>query len=153
MMTETNKSKNLLFIHSILDDAGLSPNEFRLICHFSRRGVCYSTLAKMSEITDMSVRTLQKTLKFLVEEGLVIKETIPGRPDIYRLPEPDTLAAKLKSGNYQERKKSNEKRSKSKQQAEDASNDVTDEASSVIEALDPSVFGNEGVNQYDSTYN
>ncbi|WP_414553325.1 helix-turn-helix domain-containing protein [Anabaena sp. CCY 0017] len=117
-MAEANKPKNLLFIHSILDDAGLSPAEFRLICHIARRGVCYSTLAKIAEVTDMSVRTIQKTLKSLVEQGLVLKETKPGRPDIYRLPEPGTLSQKLKSRNSQESKKSKEKGSTSEQQEE-----------------------------------
>jgi DNA-binding MarR family transcriptional regulator len=104
MATETEKSKNLLFVRSVIDDAGLTPNEFRLICHFARRGTCYSSLAKIADVTEMSVRTVQKTLKFLVEEGLVLKEVHPGRQDIYRLPDPATLEKKLESGKLQERK-------------------------------------------------
>ncbi len=123
-MAKVYKSKNLVFIHSIFDDAGLSPAEFRLICHIARRGVCYSTLAKIAEVTDMSVRTIQKTLKSLVEEGLVLKEVKPGRPDIYHLPEPDTLSEKLKSRNSEERKKSNDKERTLEQQEENTlSND------------------------------
>lgn len=122
MIAETEKSKNLLFVRSVIDDAGLTPNEFRLICHFARRGTCYSSLAKIAYVTEMSVRTVQKTLKFLVEEGLVLKEAHPGRQDIYRLPEPATLAKKLQSGKLQERKilKNKEfEQKKSKQKLED----------------------------------
>ncbi|WP_088241377.1 helix-turn-helix domain-containing protein [Calothrix rhizosoleniae] len=110
MTTETEKPKNLLFVRSVIDDAGLTPNEFRLMCHFARRGTCYSSLATIGYVTEMSVRTVQKTLKFLVEEELVLKEPHPGRQDIYRLPDPGTLTKKLQSGRLKERKEESKKK-------------------------------------------
>jgi hypothetical protein len=123
MTTETEKSKNLLFVHSVVDDAGLTPNEFRLICHFARRGTCYSSLAKTAYVTEMSVRTVQKTLKFLVEEGLVLKEARPGRQDIYRLPDPATLEKRLKSGKLRERKELKKKEFEQNQKKHKLEND------------------------------
>ncbi len=110
MTTETEKVKNLLFVRSVIDDAGLTPNEFRLMCHFARRGTCYSSLATIAYVTEMSVRTVQKTLKFLVEEGLVLKEPHPGRQDTYRLPEPAILTERLQSGKLKERKAESRKK-------------------------------------------
>lgn len=130
MTTETEKSKNLLFVRSVIDDAGLTPNEFRLICHFARRGICYSSLATIAYVTEMSVRTVQKTLKFLVEEGLVLKEANPGSQDVYRLPDPATLTKKLQSGKLQERKEMQKKKfeqKKSKKKLEDEKSVSKDE--------------------------
>jgi DNA-binding transcriptional regulator GbsR (MarR family) len=130
MTIETEKTKNLLFVRSVIDDAGLTPNEFRLMCHFARRGTCYSSLATIGYVTEMSVRTVQKTLKFLVEEGLVLKEPHPGRQDTYRLPEPAILEEKLQSGKVKERKEESKKKfkqKKSKQKPEEDKSDLKDE--------------------------
>ncbi|AFZ22482.1 hypothetical protein Cylst_0105 [Cylindrospermum stagnale PCC 7417] len=138
MMTE-NKKTNLLFVHSSVDDAGLTPNEFRLICHFARRGVCFSRLAKIADTTEMSVRTIQKTLKFLVEEGLVLKENNPGRPDTYRLPDHETFRKRLQSGKLRERKELKEKQNKSKEEVK-SSDDTNDSASKCEDSAEEPKF-------------
>lgn len=121
MMTQTKQPKNLLFIHSILDEGGLTPNEFRLICHISRRGECYASLATIAEVTRISVRTIQKTLKSLVEKGLVLKDTKPGRTDIYRLPDHESLVEKLRAAKLLEQKKTKDKKHDSEPQKESSS--------------------------------
>ncbi|WDD30213.1 helix-turn-helix domain-containing protein (plasmid) [Nostoc sp. UHCC 0926] len=146
MTTEIDKPKNLLFIHSSVDDAGLTPNEFRLICHFARRGVCYSSLEKMAYVTELSVRTIQKTLKFLVEGGLVIKKPKPGHPDIYHLPDFETFAKRLDSGKLKERKemkkKEYEEKEKKRKLNKEASTGLMDTPQSVKteEEVDTSPF-------------
>lgn len=107
MTYPNDKQKNLIFLHSSLDELGLDPYEFRLLCHISRRGLCYASLNTTAEICNMSVRKAQSALKFLVKEGLVMKETRRGRSDIYSLPNPNDLADRIKliSKQLGERKK------------------------------------------------
>jgi sugar-specific transcriptional regulator TrmB len=128
MTTETEKPKALLFINSVVDDAGLTPNEFRLLCHIARRGKCFSKLSVISMVTDMSVRTVQNTLKFLVNEGLVLKEAHPGRPDVYQLPEPAVLSEKLQSGKLKERKELKKQERQAKEKLRKQKKDESPEA-------------------------
>jgi hypothetical protein len=63
------KVGSYLFVHSSIDDAGLSPLEFRLLGHLSRRagrdGQITSSVANMAEVTGVSPGTLKKALKGL----------------------------------------------------------------------------------------
>ena len=63
-----------IFVNNLLDDFGLSPHEFRVLGHVSRRGNCYDSLANGAEICKMSTRKYQLSLKVLVEKKLLIKD-------------------------------------------------------------------------------
>jgi len=84
-MAEKRRSKNLLFVHSALDEAGLDVYEFRVLGHISRRGSCFASLATTAEICGISVRKAQYTLKSLLNRKLIQKTARPGRTDVYKL--------------------------------------------------------------------
>ena len=76
------------FIHSALDDYGLSPAEFRVYGHISRRagsGVAFAAVASMARVCQLHPQTVRKALKLLVKRGLISRETRPGMTPFYRL--------------------------------------------------------------------
>jgi hypothetical protein len=67
---------DFLFVHSSVDDAGLSPIEFRILCHISRRqgqnGQAWpslETIARVCKIKD--IRTVRKALRQLEQKGVI----------------------------------------------------------------------------------
>jgi hypothetical protein len=84
-MVVKRHSKNLLFVHSALDEAGLDVYEFRVLCHISRRGSCFASLDTTSKLCKISVRKAQYTLKSLLNKGFILKTPRPGRTDVYKL--------------------------------------------------------------------
>lgn len=79
-----------VFIHSELDDLGLTPFEFRAYAHLARRvndkgGKYYESLEEGARICQMNVKTYRTALAGLVERGLVSREERPGQTSIYRL--------------------------------------------------------------------
>ena len=69
---------NESFIHASLDDAGLSPVEFRVFAHVLRRagrdGLCFAGAASMAKSCRVNVKTLRKTLRALAGYGMVSRE-------------------------------------------------------------------------------
>jgi DNA-binding MarR family transcriptional regulator len=82
---EGKRIKNLIFVHSILDEAGLNVYQFRVLAHVARRGQCFASLETTAKICQMSIRKAQYTLKELEQMGLVVKQIRKGRTDIYHL--------------------------------------------------------------------
>ena len=69
-------SKPLIFLHSKLDDAGLTANEFRVLAHLSRRagsnGICKPGLRSISEKCRINKGTAQGAIKSLQEKRFII---------------------------------------------------------------------------------
>lgn len=96
--TESGKRKSELdprpplpMVHSILDDYGLDPYEFRIYSHIVRRtggklnGECFTKLNTMATTCKMSVRKAQISLAVLCEANFIEKLPRKGRTDIYKL--------------------------------------------------------------------
>lgn len=80
-----------VFIHSELDDFGLSPIEFRVYCRIARRagrGECIESIANMAQGCKVSEASIKRALKLLHDHKLVIREPRPGYTTIYRLTDP-----------------------------------------------------------------
>jgi DNA-binding MarR family transcriptional regulator len=80
----------LIFIHSELDDFGLSPWQFRVYARIARRASagkteCYESIKNIADGCQMSESKVKSSLDFLLECGLVIKESHPGHPSTYKL--------------------------------------------------------------------
>lgn len=73
------------FIHSALDDAGLSASEFRVFCHVARRGECFSSVETISRICRLDDQTVRDVLKRLVEKKFLIREMRSGTSNLYRV--------------------------------------------------------------------
>ena len=70
------------FIPSHLDDAGLSPAEFRVYCHLVRNankeGIAWSPYRRMIEITRLSKSTIRRCIETLKEDHKLIRKV--GKP-------------------------------------------------------------------------
>jgi len=78
-------AKNVIFVHSALDDAGLSPSEFRVFAHVSRRGKCWAAVKTIAEHCRIHPDTARKCLKSLVERNFLLRETRRAKPTIYEV--------------------------------------------------------------------
>ena len=63
--------KYFFVLPNIYDDAELSPNEFRLLAHYVRRGRCFESVRKTAECCRMSKTTVIKARQSLHEQGLI----------------------------------------------------------------------------------
>lgn len=79
-----------VFIHSELDDLGLTPFEFRAYAHLARRvndrsGTYWESVEEGARVCRMNVKTYRAALAGLVDHGLVSREDRPGQTSVYRL--------------------------------------------------------------------
>jgi hypothetical protein len=76
------------FIHSALDEAGLSPAEFRVFCHVSRRagenGRCYAAIESFADVCRLSLPTVRKALRSLSAQGFISQTRRDGQTTIYK---------------------------------------------------------------------
>lgn len=79
------------FIHSALDDAGLTPNQFRLYCHAVRRaggtsGTFWESIQNSAALCKIHVKTARKAVAVLLDLNLIqLAEHRNGRPKVYRI--------------------------------------------------------------------
>lgn len=93
MNTATFRHKHelpVVFVHSVLDELGLSAAEFRLYCHLARRAdnstrVAYAAHDSMASVCRLDIKTVRRALQALVERGMITVERRPGYPNCYRL--------------------------------------------------------------------
>jgi DNA-binding MarR family transcriptional regulator len=84
---------NVVFIHSTLDDLGLSPARFRVYCHLARRantgtageGGAWPAVSEMARVCRLHPQTVRKALRWLAEHQLLTRQRRPGRTAVYRL--------------------------------------------------------------------
>jgi Helix-turn-helix domain len=76
------------FIHSYLDDYGLSAPVFRVYCHLARRagsGIAWPSVTGMARVCRLHPQTVRKALVALVRRGFVTPRARPGKTTIYQL--------------------------------------------------------------------
>ena len=82
---------NAIFIHSAIDDAGLSVHEFRLVCHLARRagnGEAFPSAESMARVCKMKRDTVFKVLKSLKGRNIVTVKQRDGDSNLYRINKP-----------------------------------------------------------------
>ncbi len=87
-MNPEQKKDGSSFIHSSLDEAGLTVQEFRVFCHISRRangGECYASAESMATICRIKRDTLFTAIRVLESRGMLERESKIGCPTIYRI--------------------------------------------------------------------
>lgn len=87
------------FIHSALDDFGLTQSEFRVFCHIARKDncgdgyldkrtnklrYCDESVGKMAKTCRINKDILRRTLNALVEKGMVERKLRHKKPTIYK---------------------------------------------------------------------
>jgi DNA-binding transcriptional ArsR family regulator len=79
---------NVVFIHSRLDDYGLTPPQFRVYAHIARRassGAAWPAVTNIARICKLHPQTVRRALHVLVQHRLITRESRPGTTPIYRL--------------------------------------------------------------------
>ncbi len=79
---------NIILIHSLLDDYGLSPQQFRVYAHLARRGssgAAWPSVATVAQVCQVHLKTARRALHVLVEHRLVTREHRPGKTPLYRI--------------------------------------------------------------------
>lgn len=73
------------FIPRQMDDAGLTAQQFRVVCRVARRGVCNESIPNIASGCQLAVGTVKKVLPFLVASNVLAKERRSGRTCIYQV--------------------------------------------------------------------
>jgi hypothetical protein len=77
------------FIHSRLDDYGLTAAQFRIYCHVARRagsgGSAFGCVKSMASICRLHPKTVTRALAVLTHRQLLEAKRRPGRTTVYRL--------------------------------------------------------------------
>jgi hypothetical protein len=81
----TYPTPGVIFVHSKLDEMGLSPAQFRVFCHIARRGECFACLESIANVCRLHPDTVAACLKFLVASGMVARTTRPGLSSVYTI--------------------------------------------------------------------
>lgn len=85
---------NESFIHSSLDEAGLSPVEFRVFAHVLRRagkdGFCYAGVTSMAAVCRVNLKTARRALSKLADYGMVTSDVRPGQATVHKPTTPET---------------------------------------------------------------
>lgn len=84
---------NVVFVHSALDDLGLSPAQFRVYCHLARRantgsgieGRAWPAVPEMARCCRLHEDTVRTALRWLAAHRLLTRERRPGATSVYRL--------------------------------------------------------------------
>lgn len=79
---------NVVFIHSRLDDYGLTPPQFRVYAHIARRassGAAWPSITNIARICKLHPQTVRRALRVLVQHRLITREPRSGTTPIYRL--------------------------------------------------------------------
>lgn len=94
---------NVIFIHSALDDFGLTAAEFRVYAHLSRRAGkdgAYPGIDSMAQICCLSKPTVISAIRRLEEMGMLLVVRKDGERNRYQLTRPSKWhGARLKIGN------------------------------------------------------
>ena len=81
--------QSVIFIHSCLDDYGLSPSEFRVYAHVARRGgatgAAWSSVPNIARLCRLHPQTVRKALRTLTAQRLLSAEFRAGESTCYRL--------------------------------------------------------------------
>src|SRR2546429_417414 len=87
----TTDDFNVLFVHSRLDDYGLSPQQFRVYGHLARRagkGAAFPSVREIARVCRLHPQTVRRCLKVLTIHRLVTREERSGTTTLYRLTPP-----------------------------------------------------------------
>ncbi len=74
-----------IFVHSRLDDLGLSASEFRIVARVARRGECTESIPNMAKGCFLHRKTVEAALKALTARRVILKESRPGASSIYKV--------------------------------------------------------------------
>lgn len=91
-ITQDTSEFNIIFIHSSLDDSGLTANQFRIYAHLSRRsnkkGKAWPGADSMAEVCRMHRETVLESIKELESRNMLRVQRRKGIGNVYELTPP-----------------------------------------------------------------
>jgi DNA-binding MarR family transcriptional regulator len=87
-LTDGRSDFNVVFIHSLLDNFGLSASQFRVYAHLARRagiGAAWPAVASIALTCLLHPQTVRRALAFLTKQKLITRQPRPGHTPLYRL--------------------------------------------------------------------
>lgn len=99
---QSTRGFNVIFIHSSLDDAGLTTEQFRVFAHVARRassGDCWEGQSSMAKVCRIHEDTLVKCLAELEGRCMLSRQPRPGLTTIWRILPPAKWLLAKNSGN------------------------------------------------------
>lgn len=100
IVTDTSEM-NVIFVHSALDDAELSPVDFRIYCHLSRRagsGTAFPAAESIAKVCKINRDTVWASLARLEARGMVERVNRQGTSNVYLLTKPSKWKPSGKEG-------------------------------------------------------
>lgn len=100
---------NIVFIHASLDDAELSWIAFRVYAHIARRTLhsrrpdLWPSVTSIGQTCGMNEKTVWRALNELIQRGMIIRESRPGKTSKHVLTKPSTWLPKTPSTHSTER--------------------------------------------------
>ena len=97
-----DQSEDPTFIHSRVDDLGLTMAEFRVYCHLKRRtnhGTAWPGIDSMARVCRMHKMTAVKAIHGLEERKMVVVTRVEGEGNRYRLTKPSRWVDQSKIDN------------------------------------------------------
>lgn len=88
MSDAQNQEIRLPFIPGHLDDLGLTPQEFRIVCRVSRRGECSESMANIAAGCGLHLKTVRRLVRRLQALRVIEVSARPGITTILRLGPP-----------------------------------------------------------------
>jgi DNA-binding transcriptional regulator YhcF (GntR family) len=76
---------NAIFIQSSLDEWGLRPHAFRVLCHVARRGKCFAGVPTTAKTCRMHTDMVRKAFRELVQAGLLTAQYRSEMTTLYRV--------------------------------------------------------------------
>jgi len=73
------------FIPRQMDEAGLTPAQFRVACRVARRGLCNESIARIAKGCQLAVKTVKAVLVALVARNVLSKQTRYGHTSVYQV--------------------------------------------------------------------
>ncbi|MBX3733555.1 MAG: MarR family transcriptional regulator [Verrucomicrobiae bacterium] len=80
---------NVGFIHSRLDEAGLNPGQFRVLCHILRRDKCLASVLTISQVCQMHKDTVWRALRVLEARRMINRTRRQGSTTVFTVADPD----------------------------------------------------------------
>jgi hypothetical protein len=94
-------SSTLIWVSAGLDDAGLTPVEFRILAHIARRSSsesgCWASAKSMAQVCGIGERNARTALGNLVRKGFLTRTERTGTTPIYVINEKELTATPAKS--------------------------------------------------------
>lgn len=76
---------NVIYIDATVDEADMSPSEFRVFAHIARRGECYEAPENMAVWLRLHPDTIWAALKVLTLRRMILRTKRPGQTTLFKI--------------------------------------------------------------------